>query len=102
MSKKESADPAIDLPPVGPILGSRGNRLSFPNTRLEEVKLVSDGAIFYNFTLDKSAFILKVYVKNLSQTEKGKHSVCLTYFIVHSQPLPEVYAGNLLQNVCLL
>jgi hypothetical protein len=41
MSKKESADPAIDLPPVGPILGSRGNRLSFPNTRPEEVKLVS-------------------------------------------------------------
>jgi hypothetical protein len=46
MSKKESADPAIDLPPVGPILGSRGNRLSFPNTRPEEVKLVGDGAIF--------------------------------------------------------
>jgi hypothetical protein len=43
MSKKESADPATDLPPVGPILGSRGNRLSFPNTRPEEVKLVSDG-----------------------------------------------------------
>jgi hypothetical protein len=64
MSKKESADPAIDLPPVGPILGSRGNRLSFPNTRPEEVKLVSDCTIFYNFTLDKGAFILKVYVKN--------------------------------------
>jgi hypothetical protein len=45
MSKKKSADPAIDLPPVGPILGSRGNRLSFPNTRPEEVKLVGDCSI---------------------------------------------------------
>jgi hypothetical protein len=66
MSKKESADPAIDLPPVGPILGSRGNRLSFPNTRPEEVKLVGNGVIYDIFTLDKGAFILKVYVKNFS------------------------------------
>jgi hypothetical protein len=49
MSKKESADPSIDLPPVGPILGSRGNRLSFPNTRPEEVKLVGDGSYFSIF-----------------------------------------------------
>ncbi len=63
MSKKESADPAIDLPPVGPILGSRGNRLSFPNTRPEEVKLVGDGAIYNNFTLVKGAFKLKADVK---------------------------------------
>jgi hypothetical protein len=72
MSKKESADPAIDLPPVGPILGSRGNRLSFPNTRPEEVKLVGDGSILV-FSINyerKYAFMLKVTLKTFTVSKR--------------------------------